>query len=411
MHPNKQNKIHANIQGGTTGIKQSCILDININCRHISVAGFLILILLCCIVPVSALEPEKANITIGVILPLTGDDNVAGSHLLQGIQVAADEINADETCRYQVDLQVADDTGDPDRALTLFKEMQTDSIPVVIGSYTTTLTLPMARETGKSDTTLLISPQANGESLYGISPLFYQVNPPIFALAQFVSEWLAYTSDRPALVYVQDKYGESVLNHILKGLIEQDFQISGTYPVLPEENDFSSFTRTILDKAPDAIVIIMYDTRQIPLIRNISEAGYRGQVLLTESSCLENLEKEETDALSRFPLFTISAYTNLVPGDHSDRFVQSYQEAFGNDPSKTLAGYGYDSMMLIADAFRNGNGEENITAEMIKEGLDNSRYYGVTGPKIFDMNHAPTSAMDRWGFKDGRFELMTISLV
>lgn len=410
MHPNEQKKNYANIRCGTTGLEQSRISDIDINRRHVSLAGFLILILFSCIVPVAALEPEKANITVGVILPLSGGDGVVGSHILQGIQVAADEINADKACRYLVDLRVADDTGDPDRALSLFKEMQTDNIPVVIGSYTTTLTLPMAKETEKSDTTLLISPQANGEALYGISPFFYQVNPPIFTLAQFVSEWLAYTSDRPALVYVQDEYGESVLNHIQMGLIEKNFQISGTYPVLPEENDFSSLTRTILDKAPDAIVIIMYDTRQIPLIRNISEAGYRGQVLVTESSYLDILEKEETDALSRFPLFTISAYTNLVPGDHSDRFVQSYQEAFGNDPSKTLAGYGYDSMMLIADAFRNGNGEENITAEMIKEGLDNTRYYGVTGPKIFDMNHAPTSAMDRWGFKDGRFELMTISL-
>lgn len=404
-------KIHKNIPGKTTGMEQCLISEINFNRRFIFAAVSIILILFCNIVPVSALEPEKKNITIGVILPLSGDDSQAGTDILQGIQVAADEINANEEASYQVDLRVADDTGDPDRSLSLFKEMQTDNIPVVIGSYTTTLTLPMAKETGKSDTTLLISPQANGEALYGISPFFYQVNPPIFALALFVSEWLAYTSDRPALVYVQDAYGESVLNHIQKGLTDQNFQISGIYPVLSEENDFSSLARTILDKAPDAIVIIMYDARQIPLIRNISQAGYRGQVLLTESSYLETLEKEETDALSRFPLFTISAYTNLVPGDHSDRFVQVYQETFGNDPSKTLAGYGYDSMMLIDDTFRNWRGEENITAELIKEGLDTTRYYGVTGPKIFDTHHAPTSAMDRWGFKDGRFELMTISLV
>lgn len=411
MHHHKFKKKYQNIPRKTIRLEQSLISENNFYRRYFFAAIVIILILFWCIVPVSAIEPEKTNITIGVILPLSGDDSDAGTHILQGIQVATDEINGDGEARYQVDLRVADDTGDPDRALSLFHEMQAEKIPVVIGSYTTTLTLPMAKETGKSDNTLLISPQANGEALYGISPLFYQVNPPIFALAQFVAEWLAYTSDRPALVYVQDAYGESVLNHIQKGLTDQDFQISGTYPVLPEENDFSSFVRTILDKAPDAIVIIMYDARQIPLIRNISQAGYRGQVLLTESSYLETLEKEETDALSRFPLFTISAHTNLVPGEHSDRFVQAYQEEFGNDPSKTLAGYGYDSMMLIADAFRNWQGDENITAALIKEGLDTTRYYGVTGPKIFDSHHAPTSAMDRWGFKDGRFELMTISLV
>jgi len=77
----------------------------------------------------------------------------------------------------------------------------------------------------------------------------------------------------------------------------------------------------------------------------------------------------------------------------------------------TLAGYGYDSLMIVADALRDPVRTENITTDRIREGLSPARYYGVTGPKVFDRNNVPASAMDRWAFRDGEFALMTISLV
>jgi len=134
-------------------------------------------------------------------------------------------------------------------------------------------------------------------------------------------------------------------------------------------------------------------------------------VILTESALMTTLEEEIPDELETFALFTISAYTNLVPGEHADWFVSSYQDRFGEDPSRTPAGYGYDSLMVIADAVRTIpciNGA--VTPDMIQEGLSRSNYYGVTGPKVFDSHNAAGTAIDRWGFVNGRLELMGITL-
>lgn len=361
-------------------------------------------------IPVSA--TENATITCGVILPLSGDSNISGTELLNGIQLAADEINTNGgAAGYRINLRIADDQGDPQKALSYFKEMQAEGIPIVIGSETTVLTLPMAEETKNTKGTLLISPQANGEVLYGISPLFYQVNPPIFSLAQFVSEWLVYTSDRTAVIYIDDEYGRSVLKNIKAGLKNSTIPITDAEPVTHEDTDYAALSEKILNSAPDAIVIIVYDSRQIPIIRNLTGAGFRGQVILTESGEMDTLEKEESDVLAKFPLFTISSNTNLVPGSHSDHFVTSYRERFGQDPAKGTAGYGYDSLMVIADAIRLGSEGGNISAKTIQKGLEASRYYGVTGPKVFDSHHAAGTALDRWGFRNGSFELMTLSLV
>lgn len=368
----------------------------------LSIAFFLIL--------VPTVQAEE-NLTCGVILPLSGDLGKTGTDILHGIEIAADELNAKSTLSgYQVSLRVADDKGDPDTALSLFQDMEADGVPVVIGSYSTTLTLPLAEESANTDSTLLISPQANGEALYGISPFFYQVNPPVFPLAEFISDWLLYTSDRPAIIYTDDAYGNSMMEQTRSDLIDT-LPDTGIYPLPDGDSDYTAFIESVLDQAPDAVVIIIYDSRQIPVIRNLSLAGFTGQVLLTESSYLETLKRNESDVLSRFPLFTISSYANFVPGEHTDRFISSYTKKYGEIPNMTLAGYGYDSLMVIADALRNPARHENITVDRIRDGLSDSRYYGVTGPKVFDKNNAPESAMDRWAFRDGEFVRMTTSLV
>lgn len=376
--------------------------------NHLRVLIFGIVI---CLVLVPASIAEK-NLTCGVILPLSGDSGATGTDILHGIELAAEEMNAKcNVSGYMVDIRVADDKGDPATALSLFQEMQTEGFPVVIGSYSTTLTLPMVEETKKADSTLLISPQANGGSLYGISPLFYQVNPPVFPLAWFVAEWLTYTSDRPAIIYTDDEYGTSIMQNIKDKLVSDSLSGGGVYPLPKGETDYTAFVESVLNSAPDAIVISIYDSRQVPVIRNLSEAGYRGQIILTESSYMDTLEQNETDVLSRFPLFTISSYANLVPGDHTDRFVSSYTAKYGESPNMTLAGYGYDSLMIVAEALRNPGKQGNITVDQIREGLYESRYYGVTGPKVFDKNNVPPSAMDRWAFRNGKFVLMATSLV
>jgi branched-chain amino acid transport system substrate-binding protein len=354
---------------------------------------------------------ENTTIQVGVILPLSGTYEVVGNQLLQGILLAAEEIEQTSDVRgYHVSLRTADDNGDPENALSLYKEMQAEGVPVIIGSYTTTLTLPMAQESRGPASPVLISPRANGEDLYGISPRFYQVNPPIFSLSRFIADWLKYSSDRTSVIYIDDTYGRSVLTHIKSGLSQNDVQFSGEFP-LPDDPDYHALTQSVLDTAPDAIVIVVYDSRQIPVIRNLSQAGFKGQVLLTESALMSTLEEEIPDALETFALFTISAYTNLVPGEDADRFVSSYQDRFGEDPSRTPAGYGYDSLMVIADALHSIPCiHGNVTPDMIQEGLNRSNYYGVTGPKVFDAHNAAGTAIDRWGFVNGRLELMGITL-
>lgn len=367
----------------------------------------LFLALVLCVCAVSAADNQ--TVSCGVILPLSGDNNQSGTALLNGIELAADELNARGGVEgHIIDLHVIDDTGDPDTAVFHFKKMQEEKIPVVIGSFSTDLTLPMAEELQGHDT-ILISPTANGEILYGISPQFYQIYGPVFYVARSISDWLSYTADRVAFIYVDDTYGRS-LSGAIQSTLSDSVTISGTEPIGIKDSDFSALTHRILDHAPDSIVVILYDSRLIPILENLTDNGFRGKVVLADSSVIDTLEKEASEILPKFFIFTISANSNLVSGIHTQQFTADYQARFGEDPTRTLAGYGYDSMMVVAEGIRLGLENGSISSSSIQNGLHSTRYFGVTGPKVFDADNSVSPALDRWVFNDGKFRLISTSL-
>lgn len=352
---------------------------------------------------------DNQTIPCGVILPLSGEMNVSGTSLLQGIELAADEINtAGGVEGHLIDLKIRDDAGDPDTALMHFKQMQEEGVQVVIGSFSTDLTLPMAQESKAGDT-ILISPTANGEALYGISPRYYQVYGPVSYVARSISDWLSYTADRVAFIYVDDMYGRSLYTTIQNSL-DDSITISEAVPVGVQDSDFSGLTKKILDSGPDSIVLIIYDSRLISIIQSLSDRGFRGKIVLADSSVINTLESEAADTLSKFFIFTIFANSNLVPGVQTESYIADYQEKFGEDPRGTLSGYGYDSLMVIADAIRLGSENGSLSSPSIQKGLRKIRYFGVTGPKVFDAHNSVSPALDRWVFRDGTFRQIITSL-
>ncbi len=356
------------------------------------------------------------SFTCGVILPLTGEFQILGTEVMHGIECAVDRINTQGGVNgYTFELVQADDMSDPDKASSLFADMKEKGIPVVIGSVTTDLTIPMAKQT-KPDpniTTVLISPRANGNDLYGISPGFYQVHSPVFYLGEVVAGWLAYTADRVALVYIDDSYGHSMCDTITSNLENSSsVLISAEIPIIHDDPGYQQTISMILDNISDTVVFIGTDPDVIPILIALNDAGFDGQVILTESTLLETLEIDNTPNIAeKFSLFTINTYTTLVPGKNTEQFVAEYQEKYGKSPEGSVAGYGYDSVMVIYEALLHEKQTENVTAASLMKGLDKIMYYGVTGPKTFDAKNAVSPTTDRYIYYDDTFSLLSQSIL
>ncbi|HWQ65758.1 MAG TPA: ABC transporter substrate-binding protein [Methanospirillum sp.] len=371
---------------------------------------FTIFLILSVLIVPGVLADESKSLECGVILPLSGDFGELGNQVLQGIEYAVDEVNSQGGAGgYQINLTVADDTGDPDLASRKFSEMNEKGIPVVIGSLTTNLTLPMAEKTINNDDIVLISPRANGNALYGISPRFYQVQSPVMFMGGVVATWLSWTSSKSALVFINDSYGQSFKDDIILNLANSaSTKIVAEIPLTREDPGYSQTVQKILDSNADTVVLIGCDSGAADFLKSLSKAGFTGKISLTES-CLMNRVTEEltNETLGTFMTVAVQCYSPLEPGYSGKMFISDYEKKYQTDPTFSYAGYGYDSVMLIKEAILHAELSGNVTASSLQKGLKGQRYAGVTGPKVFDEKNTISPLYNEYLYTNGTFVLMT----
>jgi branched-chain amino acid transport system substrate-binding protein len=84
--------------------------------------------------PALVFAQHRDSIKIGVIAPLSGPSSDFGKPMLQGIELAAEEINAvGGYLGRRLELVIKDDQGKPDEALKASKEMMTEGVSVTLG--------------------------------------------------------------------------------------------------------------------------------------------------------------------------------------------------------------------------------------------------------------------------------------
>src|SRR5438045_9614450 len=74
------------------------------------------------------------SIKIGVAAPYTGDTADGGLQILQGAQLAADEVNANGgVLGRKIEIVQADDAANPDKAQDVAKRLVADGVVAVVG--------------------------------------------------------------------------------------------------------------------------------------------------------------------------------------------------------------------------------------------------------------------------------------
>lgn len=90
--------------------------------------------------------PALADIEIGVINSLSGNFATFGQRYQAGMEVALEEINAAGGVRGEsILLNVQDDRSEAKSALTAVESLNRQNVPLIMGSYSSGITGPMAQ--------------------------------------------------------------------------------------------------------------------------------------------------------------------------------------------------------------------------------------------------------------------------
>ena len=317
--------------------------------------------------------------TIGVVLPLSGDDQTIGEESKRGLSLAASAL-VSETGGTPLELIIKDSGSDPQRAAEQLSILfEQESAIAAIGGITTAEARALVA-VAEDKERVLISPSAGDQSLSAASKMVYRISHSDASagatLATFVHNKLDLST---AVVWAQDDAYAAAVEEGFVGTFES---LGGELHERPQAGPdaVGEAADGVAASKPDAVILHGEDTWLLAAISALDAAGYGGRIFGPQVLASPTVRESLGDKAEQV-LFTHAAFDPVEPGDASRDFVERYRAEYGEEPT-VFAAEAYDSLKVLAHALRD---RRPLPGE-VRRGLRDEikAYPGVTGSLEFD---------------------------
>lgn len=340
---------------------------------------------------------EMPKITIGLVLPLTGDAGAFGRNVERGARLAVEQRSEEDGTRWTV--LAEDSQGDAKGAISAARKLlDVDGADLLVGDVTSAGThalLPVATDAGK----LVISPAASDPALTGKSQLFLRLWPSdIFEASVIGRHILAKDYKELAVVYANTDYGLAMVNELRETVPAEKF---GDVIMLDRETaDYRPALARFRAADVDALFMVLYPEDARRLLGQINETGWAVPILATSTV-------EDPSVLSAIGSLKVVFASPMPPAEDNPirkQFTTAYRERWGEDPG-VLSDIGYDIVAVVAaEQPKQGKivGLPLVEAIKSRGSID-----GVSGQMSFDKNGDVTKAYRLKTVHDGAFTWLT----
>ncbi|HKJ95349.1 MAG TPA: ABC transporter substrate-binding protein [Gammaproteobacteria bacterium] len=359
------------------------------------------------------------TIKIGQFTSLTGPSAVVGQDMQRGVKLAADRINDGYDVPMQdgstvhlgpgllgkkVQVIVEDAESRPKGAMDAVRKLvNVDNVPVVLGEYSSGLTLPTGQFTNKNHI-VQISIGANSPKLRDVGPYFFDMiglnnleGPPMVNLAMKAENAKTF-----ATIVPNNPYGVGLEEGLCDTAENNGGKCVARVRYDNNQTDYRAQLRQISRPKPDAVFFFAYGSDATLLLRQASELGMdvSGKWFGPEmSNWVSEVSKNEN--ISKIA-DGVRGIVLSVGGDFYDKeYAQPFEKAFGEKPASSFGAFGYDAMMVAALAIHDANSTD---PEKIKDAIPAAaeKYKGLTGTKAVDKDGMQKNAdFDVKVYRDG----------
>lgn len=325
---------------------------------------------------------EPRAVTIGAVLPLSGDAAKYGEGIRAGMDLAVSEANARGIGGGRI-LRVVyeDDRGQAETGRSSAQKLiSLNKVPAIVGGAMSSVASaigPLCQERE----VVLLSPTASATSLRAIGDYFFRIAPSDELDGRLMADF-AYNKLKLrhiAIMYVNLEYGKSI-----ESVFRKDFTAKGGTIVADEaysqgQTNFRAELTKIKAAAPDAIYLPGYYAELANLLKQARELGIRTQILSANGFFDPELLKIAGDT-AEGAIFTVSAYDPGNSDESNRKFVSAFRHRYNRDPD-FFAVQGYDAIGLTAAAIEHAG----PTSKGIREYLASVKdYVGAGGVISFD---------------------------
>ena len=346
-------------------------------------------------------EKKPEEIKVGAILPLSGDLSAYGKYVQRGIELAAEEINANGGIDgANITVLYRDNEGKSDKTVSVMNALiAEDKVPVVIGAVVSENTLAVCPIAEKKKV-VLISPTSTSSKLSDYKNYVFRTCPSDIYQGKALSDVifdLKPEGARVAVMFVDNDYGVGLKDAFVKSYQERG-EIVAVEAHKEGDTEFTGVLSAIKDKNPDVVVLITYAKEGAAIVKQGREEGldvaWVGSDGIKSDAFIEQAGKDAEGVKATYPI-------SMVSESVTENFVKLYRAKYGTGSIDTDVTYGYDTMHVVAEAIEKGG----YDAEDISDALREIRYHGVCGAKKFDENGDVPPAYDLWKAENAKWVL------
>ena len=327
-------------------------------------------------------EEATGEISIGVVLPLTGHLASSGELMKQGLEFALSEINNAQLSDTKLKFIIEDDTSTPEGAVDAFNKLiHEDGVSVILGpasSSATRVAFPITQE----NQVVAISPTSGARGLSAIGDFVFRIPlaTNILALKGVEVTYAKLGYRRVATMYDEtDFFSTDRDTAVQEALTAIGVEVLTTEVFQSGNTDFSAQLSRIKALNPDAIFVSVLPPEKPKILIQAHELGISVPIIM---SSLTSIDVQAAGAAAEGAITFIGwLSTDDTPGNQA--FVQNYNATYGMLPN-VFATASYASVYILAEAIKNAEGTDSIS---IRDALANiSDFDTVLGKFSFDAN-------------------------
>ncbi|MCL2025046.1 MAG: branched-chain amino acid ABC transporter substrate-binding protein [Coriobacteriia bacterium] len=325
---------------------------------------------------------DETRVVIGFAGPLTGDNALYGTSMLDAVHIAIDELNASSEARQKgivFSVRAEDDAGDPKQAVNVANTLVADqNVIAVVGHFNSGASIPASavyEEYDLSMVTVSTNPQLTDSGLSVVNRITARDDSQGPFAAEIADEE---GFERVAVLDDSTPYGQGLAAEFVKAFEELGGEIVSEDQIQPKTVDFSALVTRIGATSPDAVYYAGAHTEGALFAKQLREAGVDipvigGEMIFTSDYITLGGSGTEGDIATALGL----------PIEQQERgleFLEKYRERYNREP-EAYDTYAFDSAMLIGQAVFEA---PELTRVAVGQAIRNITHNGVTGTISFD---------------------------
>lgn len=320
---------------------------------------------------------------LGSIGPKTGDAAIYGQAVLNGAELAVEEINASDS-QIKFEFQGQDDEADGEKSVNAYNTLMDWGMQVLVGPTTTGASLSVS-EVCNSDRTFMLTPSASAKDVTAGKDCVYQVcftdpNQGI-ASADYMAEKMP--DAKIAIIYRNDDaYSQGIRDAFVAEADAKGLTVvyQGTFTA-DTASDFSVQLAAAKSAGADLIFLPIYYQPSSIIFRQAKEMGY-APTFFGVDGMDGILTMPGFDASLAEGVMLLTPFSTTVEDEKTQSFVKAYSEKYGMEPNQ-FAADAYDGVYIVKEALEAAGCTDDMTAaeicEKLVEVMPSITFTGLTG--------------------------------